>query len=661
MSAGHKAAHGKVADPALADSYYARTRELVAASILDDTHEVLYASNRTPDCTKVWRDRRIPALLPRCGVDTRESLATHECGEWLAMNDGLPYFRGSPSAHVDVATPLEERNVREQFPDDPDIVAKYNAEMDEYVDLIAASPIADPPPVAEVDQRPYDEMDVEGDEPAVEVPTAASMQVNLVRQVVSLEDFARFPRAQAAERVLIRAAGGVADLANSSGRVIRYKFSDASVARDDHTIAAWQTQNFRRNPVFLWAHQADEPPIGRVLDDLVDNAGTLTGSVEYAERDLYPFADTIFQMVKGGWLNAVSTSWDPIKWRFSTDKNRPRGIDFELVDLLEISQVPVPALPTALASARAAGIDTGPVYAWAEKILDGGGMMMVPRAELEALRREAKMPAATPASKHADPAASTSPAKPAIGKRGLYEVASLAWMMTELGYLQDSVSWEAAWEEDGSAVPGQMLAALKSLGDVLVAMTAEEVAELIANLDREPGSRQQTKGQALVLGLCRLARDASAAATRRYAIKTRSPLTIEAARRLNESFGEWLRGDPSKPLILDSGAELIVVDPLIGPPPGQEAGATRGQRAGKVLSSKNEAALRDCLDMHSRGCDMLRDVLAEATGSDGGDLVDTDEGAARTVPPPTDPAAAAARRKRQADALKRKISIQPAA
>ena len=208
---------------------------------------------------------------------------------------------------------------------------------------------------------------------------------------ISPDEFAAAAKVRDAGKVSIVRAGGAADLANSSGRIIRYLFSTPDVARDNHTIAHWQLDNFQANPVFLWAHESKSPPIGKVVE-LEDRAGRLSGSVQYAERDEYEFADTIFRLVKGGYIHAVSTSWDPIKWKFTTDRARPGGVDFELVDLLELSQVPVPALPNALATARAAGIDTGPLYQWAEQVLDSGGMLLVPRAELEALRREAKMP-----------------------------------------------------------------------------------------------------------------------------------------------------------------------------------------------------------------------------------------------------------------------------
>lgn len=213
--------------------------------------------------------------------------------------------------------------------------------------------------------------------------------------IISIENFAKrhanADHADRAERDIIVRASGVPDLANSSGRMIRYLFSDPSVARDNHTIQTWLVDNFNRNPVFLWAHDTKQPPIGRVVD-IEQSNGLLRGTVEYMDRDVYPFADVIFQMVRNGYLNAVSTSWDPLKWKLSSDRSRPGGIDFELVDLLEISQVPVPALPTALATARANGIDTGPIFDWAGRVLDEGGMTMIGRKELEELHKSAKMP-----------------------------------------------------------------------------------------------------------------------------------------------------------------------------------------------------------------------------------------------------------------------------
>jgi HK97 family phage major capsid protein len=175
-------------------------------------------------------------------------------------------------------------------------------------------------------------------------------------------------------------------------RTIDYVFSDESIARDNHTIstAGWELDSFLQNPVFLWAHDANSPPIGRVVR-IGAEGSKLTGSVRYADVDEYLFADTIFRLTKGGYLNAASVSWNPLDWRHTTDRSRPGGIDFLRQELLEISAVPVPALATALVSARAAGIDTKPVADWASRALDLG-RTSIPRKELEMFRTAARPP-----------------------------------------------------------------------------------------------------------------------------------------------------------------------------------------------------------------------------------------------------------------------------
>jgi HK97 family phage prohead protease len=141
--------------------------------------------------------------------------------------------------------------------------------------------------------------------------------------------------------------------------LVTFIFNTEEVARDDHVIRnrGIRTANFKKNPVILWAHDAKSPPIGRAVS--VDTNGTQSSVVvEFTSPEVYPFGATIGELVRGGFINACSMSWNPLKWHYSTDKSRSGGIDFDEVDLLEISVVPVPALPAAIATARAAGIDT---------------------------------------------------------------------------------------------------------------------------------------------------------------------------------------------------------------------------------------------------------------------------------------------------------------
>jgi hypothetical protein len=170
----------------------------------------------------------------------------------------------------------------------------------------------------------------------------------------------------------------------------RFCFSDESVGRDGHVVVSdgIQTANYLRDPVIPWAHDTTQPPIGRAAS-LTMGARCLV-NIEFMQRDLNPFAGMIRDMVAGKWLRAVSMSWLPIDWKYSTDRNRPGGIDFTKTDLLEISIVPVPALPGALIEARSHGVDTTPLHRWAERALDLGLRGPISPKDLDALRRAAK-------------------------------------------------------------------------------------------------------------------------------------------------------------------------------------------------------------------------------------------------------------------------------
>jgi len=188
---------------------------------------------------------------------------------------------------------------------------------------------------------------------------------------------------------VMRAATGSPE--DVGDRTLRYCFSDGSVDRAGDTIdpAGWDLANFKSNPVALWSHMSWEPPIGRASNVEVLKR-RLMGDITYASFDEYPFADTIYRLSKGGFINAVSVGFIPLDWDFAQDKERPFGLDFHKQELLEISPCPVPCNPNALGAAKSAGIDLSPLIGWAEKLLDTqGAMILVPKAELEAMRKAA--------------------------------------------------------------------------------------------------------------------------------------------------------------------------------------------------------------------------------------------------------------------------------
>jgi HK97 family phage prohead protease len=144
---------------------------------------------------------------------------------------------------------------------------------------------------------------------------------------------------------------------DAGARTIRFVFSDGSVDRAGDTInpAGWALASFKANPVALWAHDSGAPPIGRV--PAVWSDGTrLMGDIEFAAPEVYEFSDTVYRLVKAGYINAVSVGFLPLDYKWVGD-----GYAFETQELLEISVVPVPCNSNALVQARAKGLDTRPL------------------------------------------------------------------------------------------------------------------------------------------------------------------------------------------------------------------------------------------------------------------------------------------------------------
>jgi len=159
---------------------------------------------------------------------------------------------------------------------------------------------------------------------------------------------------------------------DKANREITFTISTNGVDRDGDIIdqAGWELGNYIKNPVVLWAHDASKPPIARAKSIRL-SSGSLVSTAVFATKDEYEFADTAFQLYKGGFLNAVSVGFMPKELELI--ENGPDGmIGFRFIkqELLEFSAVPVPSNPEALIVARGQGIDINPMKAWIEKLLD---------------------------------------------------------------------------------------------------------------------------------------------------------------------------------------------------------------------------------------------------------------------------------------------------
>jgi len=115
--------------------------------------------------------------------------------------------------------------------------------------------------------------------------------------------------------------------------------------------SGWSVDNFRKNPVLLWGHDHGAPPIGTVTGVHVNREKQLLGQLNFDMDD--PFAESIANKFKSKILNAVSVGFRPIEF----EKNhKTGGIIFQKSELLELSAVSIPALPSALAKAYGGGL-----------------------------------------------------------------------------------------------------------------------------------------------------------------------------------------------------------------------------------------------------------------------------------------------------------------
>lgn len=147
--------------------------------------------------------------------------------------------------------------------------------------------------------------------------------------------------------------------------------SSGSLDRDEEIILpeAWSLDAFRKNPIFLWAHahrsQDPQNVLGRVENVSRTSAGLVADFVY--DTDINPKAAMVFAQVQKGTLKAYSVGFIPKAW--VTDYSPREQIEalpeqarkaleigkayvvYTNVELIEISQVPVPSNPDALIGA----------------------------------------------------------------------------------------------------------------------------------------------------------------------------------------------------------------------------------------------------------------------------------------------------------------------
>ncbi len=127
--------------------------------------------------------------------------------------------------------------------------------------------------------------------------------------------------------------------------------TDAVDSYDEVVEQSWDLERYLKNPVVLFGHQSRELPIGRCTRvGVVD--GRLECTIQFATEEMNPKAEQVWRMVQEKMLVAVSVGFMP---RTIRHEMRDGKEVYVLADneLHEISVVPVPANPEALAKMKA--------------------------------------------------------------------------------------------------------------------------------------------------------------------------------------------------------------------------------------------------------------------------------------------------------------------
>lgn len=159
------------------------------------------------------------------------------------------------------------------------------------------------------------------------------------------------PRASERSGVaLFLRAAAVEGSVDEETRSVRYVASTDQI--DGHgTIVRqnWDTRRFTPRGVVLYAHCADELPIGTAAVSIQD--GKLMADVQFSTEDLNPQAEQVWKNVKAGVIRGISPGFIPHTVTFEKHEDREVMV-LDDNELFELSVTPIPSNASALAQMR---------------------------------------------------------------------------------------------------------------------------------------------------------------------------------------------------------------------------------------------------------------------------------------------------------------------
>jgi HK97 family phage prohead protease len=127
--------------------------------------------------------------------------------------------------------------------------------------------------------------------------------------------------------------------------------TDAIDSYNEVVMQNWRLERFNQNPVALFGHDKSQLPIGQWKNVRVEG-GQLVGTLKLASAAANPLSECVWNSIQEKTLRAVSVGFVPHKVGVESVDGDERVV-LDDNELFEISVVPIPANPDAVALMRA--------------------------------------------------------------------------------------------------------------------------------------------------------------------------------------------------------------------------------------------------------------------------------------------------------------------
>ena len=141
---------------------------------------------------------------------------------------------------------------------------------------------------------------------------------------------------------------------NEDSGSVRFTLTEKAVDRHGEVVEPQgaKLENYLTNPIVLFGHgMGNQVPIGKLDTTTIHISDeSIEADVIFDESGDDPFAKMIASKVKNGFLNAGSIGFKPLEISEEKGLDGQTGVTHTKWELMEFSIVPIPALPSALAT-----------------------------------------------------------------------------------------------------------------------------------------------------------------------------------------------------------------------------------------------------------------------------------------------------------------------